>query len=134
MQPPRVWKLMIVELSGKKQRIALDEYSRLVVRFLILGQNLTPFWGSKVKFSRNQQFSTLCSYTSKTINRSDIKLSQACSPINSVQPYKSLLFLDGIFVSHIVPEVNSVTPIGKIAVGQTGSMSLIGIGWYKEAL
>ena len=39
--PPRVSKLRVVELSGKNQRIALDEYSRLVVRFLILGQYLT---------------------------------------------------------------------------------------------
>ena len=45
--PPGVWKLSVVELSGKNQRIALDEYSRLVVRFLILGQKLTPFWGVK---------------------------------------------------------------------------------------
>ena len=54
--PPGVSKLSVVELSGKNQRIALDEYSRLVVRFLILGKKLTPFWGSKVKFSRNRRF------------------------------------------------------------------------------
>ena len=36
--PPRVSKLSIAELSEKKkQRIALDKYSRLVARFLILG-------------------------------------------------------------------------------------------------
>ena len=29
------------ELSGKDQRIALDEYSRLMVRIFTLGQNLT---------------------------------------------------------------------------------------------
>ena len=34
---PRVSKLRVVELSGKKQRIALQKYSRfVVVRFLIL--------------------------------------------------------------------------------------------------
>ena len=54
---PSVSKLSIIELSGKNQRIALEEYSRLVVSFLILGQNLVPFRGeSKVKFSRNRQF------------------------------------------------------------------------------
>ena len=31
--PPGVSKLSVVELSGTNQRIALDEYSRLVVRF-----------------------------------------------------------------------------------------------------
>ena len=45
--PPGVWKLSVEELSGKHQRIALDKYSRLVVRFLILGQKLTPSWGVK---------------------------------------------------------------------------------------
>ena len=39
--PPGVSKLSVVELSGKDWQIALDEYSRLVVRFLTLGQNLT---------------------------------------------------------------------------------------------
>ena len=45
--PPRVSKLRVVELSGKSQRIALDESWRLVVRFSILGQNLDQFWGLK---------------------------------------------------------------------------------------
>ena len=40
--PPRVSKLSVVELSGKTQRIAIGEHSRLVVRFFfILGQYLT---------------------------------------------------------------------------------------------
>ena len=39
--PPRVSKLSVVELSGKNHRIARVEYSRLVVRFFILGQYLT---------------------------------------------------------------------------------------------
>ena len=73
-------------------------------------------------------FSNLRYYISKTINRSDIKLSLACFMINFVQSYVSLLFLGGIFMAHSVPEVNSVTPIGKIALGQTGPMALIGIG------
>ena len=41
MRPPRVSKLCVVELSGKSQRLALEDYSRLVVRFWILGQYLT---------------------------------------------------------------------------------------------
>ena len=57
-----------------------------------------------------------------------MRVSPACSPFNSVQPYVSLLFLDEIFVAHSGPEVNTVTPIGKIALGQTGSRALIGIG------
>ena len=38
---PGVSKLSVVELSGK-QLIALDEYSRSVVRILILGQKFDP--------------------------------------------------------------------------------------------
>ena len=39
--PPGVSKLSVVALREKKQSIALDEYSRLVVHFLTLGQHLT---------------------------------------------------------------------------------------------
>ena len=39
--PPRISKRRVVELSVKKRRIARDEFSRLVVRFLVLGQYLT---------------------------------------------------------------------------------------------
>ena len=61
--PPGVWKLSVVELSGKNQRIALDEYSRLVVRFLILGQKLTPFWGVKGQiFAKTAIFNFTLSY------------------------------------------------------------------------
>ena len=45
--PPGVSKRSVVELSGKDQQIALAEYSRLVVLFLILGQNLTQLWQVK---------------------------------------------------------------------------------------
>ena len=37
----RVSELRVVKLSGKIQRIAPDEYSRLVVRFWTLGKYLT---------------------------------------------------------------------------------------------
>ena len=39
--PPGVSKLSVVALREKDQSIALDEYSRLVVYFLTLGQHLT---------------------------------------------------------------------------------------------
>ena len=39
--PLGVSKRSVVELSGKDQQIALAEYSRLVVLFLVLGQYLT---------------------------------------------------------------------------------------------
>ena len=42
--PPHVSKVRVVELSGKKQRIALDKCSRLVVRLLVLGKYLTEFF------------------------------------------------------------------------------------------
>ena len=42
--PPGVSKRSVVELSGKDQQIALAEYSRLVVLFVVLGQYLTQLW------------------------------------------------------------------------------------------
>ena len=65
-------------------------------------------------FAKLAIFLTLRQYILKSINRSDIKLSPACSPFNSVRSYVSLKFLDGIFAAHSVPEGNSVTLIGKI--------------------
>ena len=48
VRPPlSVSKRSIVELSGKDQQIALAEYSRLVVLFLVLGQYLTQLWQVK---------------------------------------------------------------------------------------
>ena len=53
VRPPLgVSKRSVVELRGKDQQIALAEYSRLVVLFLVLGQYLTQLWQSKVKFSQ----------------------------------------------------------------------------------
>ena len=45
--PPGVSKRSVVELRGKDQQIALAEYSRLVVLFLVLGQYLTQLWQVK---------------------------------------------------------------------------------------
>ena len=45
--PLGVSKRSIVELSEKDQQIALAEYSRLVVLFLVLGQYLTQLWQVK---------------------------------------------------------------------------------------
>ena len=42
--PPAVSKLRVVELRGKDQWLGLDEYSRLLVCFLTLGQYLTQLW------------------------------------------------------------------------------------------
>ena len=42
--PPGVSKRSVVELRGKDQQIALAEYSRLVILFLVLGQDLTQLW------------------------------------------------------------------------------------------
>ena len=42
-----VSKRSVVELSGKDQHIALAEYSRLVVLFLVLDQYLTQLWQVK---------------------------------------------------------------------------------------
>ena len=51
--PPGVSKRSVVELSGKDQQIALAEYSRLVVLFLVLGQYLTQLWQVKCRFFGN---------------------------------------------------------------------------------
>ena len=45
--PLGVSKRSVVELRGKDQQIALAEYSRLVVLFLVLGQYLTQLWQVK---------------------------------------------------------------------------------------
>ena len=42
--PLGVSKRSVLELRGKDQQIALAEYSRLVVLFLVLGQYLTQLW------------------------------------------------------------------------------------------
>ena len=42
--PLGVSKRSVVELRGKGQQIALAEYSRLVVLFLVLGQYLIQLW------------------------------------------------------------------------------------------
>ena len=82
--------------------------------------------GHGSNFSEIDNFSTLMRL-SKTINRSDIKISPACFSLNPEQNKVSLQFIDGI-VTLRIPEGNSVTLIGKIASGQTGSMALIDIG------
>ena len=45
--PLGVSKRSVVDLSGKDQQIALAEYSRLVVLFLVIGQYLTELWQVK---------------------------------------------------------------------------------------
>ena len=45
--PLRVSKVNVVKLSGKNQRVALDECSRLVARFSTLDKHLTQLWEVK---------------------------------------------------------------------------------------
>ena len=49
--PLGVSKRSVVELSEKDQEIALAEYSRLVVLFLVIGHICPSYGRSKVKFS-----------------------------------------------------------------------------------
>ena len=51
--PLGVSKRSVVELRGKDQQIALAEYSRLVVLFLVLGQYLTQLWQVKGQIFAN---------------------------------------------------------------------------------
>ena len=57
--PPGVSKRSVVELSGKDQQIALAEYSRLVVLFLVLGQYLTQLWQVKGQIFGNSMISSM---------------------------------------------------------------------------
>ena len=85
VRPPLgVSKRSVVELSGKDQQIALAEYSRLVVLFMVLGQYLTKLWQVKSQiFGNFMIFLTLRDRISKTIYRSGMGPSPACSPFNS---------------------------------------------------
>ena len=51
--PLGVSKRSVVELRGTAQQIALAEYSRLVVLFLVLGQYLTQLWQVKGQIFAN---------------------------------------------------------------------------------
>ena len=85
--PLGVSKRSVVELRGKDQQIALAEYSRLVVLFLVLGQYLTQIWQVKGQFFGNSIIFQLHESISAKlpIYRSVMKPSPACSPFNSAQ-------------------------------------------------
>ena len=76
--------------------------------------------GQRSFFCKIDNFLALHYDSLKTINRSDIKLSPARFPFNSEPSMVSLLFIDGVFVTHRITEVNSVTPIGKSPEGKLG--------------
>ena len=66
--PPRASKLRVVELSGQKQRTALDEYSPLVVRFLGLGQYLIQLGEVKCQiFAKSTIFQIYFSISQKLL-------------------------------------------------------------------
>ena len=87
MRPPLgVSKRSVVELSGKDQQIALAEYSRLVA--LVFGHRsiFDPVMaGQRSNFRKFYDFSTLRVHISKTIYRSGMGSSPACSPFNYAQ-------------------------------------------------
>ena len=56
--PLRVSKVCVVELSDKDQRIAIDEYSRMAVRFFYPRANFRPFMrGQRSNFLKIDNFS-----------------------------------------------------------------------------
>ena len=64
--PLGVSKRSVIELSGKDQQIALAEYSRLVVLFLVLGQYLTQLWQVKGQnFGNSMVFQFYASISAK---------------------------------------------------------------------
>ena len=62
VDPPRISKLSVVELSGKKQRVALHQYSRVVLCFLILGQHPTQLCEVKSNFREPDNCSNVHAY------------------------------------------------------------------------
>ena len=77
-RPP--WRLETKRLRAQRKEPA--DCSRRVLAigsafFFILGQKLTPFWGSKVKFSGNWQFFKFALSYFKSIDRNDIRFSPA---------------------------------------------------------
>ena len=90
--------------------------------------NVTQIWEVTGQvFAISIIFQLYMRLSKKTIYSSDIKLSPMCFPFNSEQYKVPLQCIEGIFVTRIIPEGNSVTLIGKIACGQTGSMALTDI-------
>ena len=88
--PLGVSKRSVVELSGKNQQIALAEYSRLVVLFDIwyifdISIFDPVMAGQRSNFRKFYDFSTLQVHISKTIYRSGMGPSPACSPLNYAQ-------------------------------------------------
>ena len=84
--PLGVSKRSVVELSGKDQHIALDEYSRLVVLFLGPRSIFDPVVaGQRSNLRKFYDFSTIRVRISKTIYRSGMGHSPACSPFSSAQ-------------------------------------------------
>ena len=69
VRPPLgVSKRSVVELSGNDQQIALAEYSRLVVLFLVLGQYLTQFLQVKGQIFGNSMIFQLYESTSAKLS------------------------------------------------------------------
>ena len=84
--PLGVSKRSVVELSGKDQQIALAEYSRLVILFLVIGQYLTKLWQIKGQTCGNSMIFQL--YKSISAKLSIVAAwgpSPACSSFNSAQ-------------------------------------------------
>ena len=68
-----------------KRRRASRKRPAVVVLFLVLRQYLTQLWQVKGNIFGNSDFSTLGVHISKTIYRSGMQPSPACSPFNSAQ-------------------------------------------------
>ena len=79
--------------------------------FFILGQYMTPFWRSKVKYSRNRQFFNFALVYFKIYESQRHKTFTSVFPFNSVQSCMSLKFPDAMFVSaRTVSQKGTVSP------------------------
>ena len=81
--PPGVSKLSVVALRNQDQSIALNEYSRLVIYLLTLGQYLTQLWQVKGQISgKTYNFPNYLANTGESMKDSDMKISRPCFSAN----------------------------------------------------
>ena len=104
----------------RDKRIALDEYSRLIVRFLDSTLKFDPvIRGQRSNFPEIGNFSDLQVYISKSIDYIETKPSSSCSTFNSEQDDILFWHIHQILMMYSIPEGSNVTLPGQIARGQT---------------
>ena len=127
--PLGVSNVSIEELSRKNQRIALYEYSRLVVRFFYpRSTHDRVLRGQRPNFPESAIFHIyLQVHIFKTIQHIKMKPFSSYSTLNSEQDETLFWHLDQIFMMYSIPEGSDFTLTGQIARGQAWRKALIDI-------